>query len=79
MKVKDLKEVIKDLPDEASVELGKFIAISTVSKEAYTIRCDYPIIGIAQRDDEEICFIVGCNTPKDFIWLQKFGKVEPLE
>lgn len=54
MKVKDLIAELQRLPPEAPVELSRLLAIDTENADdAYEMRLDLPIIGIAHAVDEK--------------------------
>ena len=78
MNVKDLREAFADYPDDANVEIGKFLALDTENippKDAYEVRLDFPIIGIAHDEKSgDILFVVGGGGEKELSWLLKFSK-----
>lgn len=54
MKNIDLQNALKDFPDDANVELTKLISVEKggIIGDAYEIFMDHPIIGLAQRGDD---------------------------
>ena len=64
MKVKELKNYIKDLPDDYDIELCSYVRMPDKSKlldadQKFIPINDAPIIGIAKRDEKkEVRFVV---------------------
>lgn len=76
MKVKELIQTLSEYPGEASVELGRLIAIKTEDGKdsAYDVILDFPIIGIAYHDqDNDVRLLV-----QEDHSLELFGKVTPF-
>jgi hypothetical protein len=78
MKIKQLKDSIAKLPDDANVELGKILAIDTLKergeRDAYEVVLDLPIIGIAHEEaSNEARFVVELNKG-----VMAFGKIRPF-
>ena len=57
MKIKHLIEELGHFPPDAPVELTKIISAEN-DGEAYEIRLDFPIIGLAQAPDGDVLFVV---------------------
>jgi len=77
MKVSDLRDELKNYPDDASIELGKLIAIGRPGEHEgeFEVILDFPIIGIAHNEKEnEIRLIVEANPS-----LLHFGKVTRID
>lgn len=72
MKVHQLIKALSEFPSDARVELTRLFAIKD-KNEVYNVSLDFPIIGLAHRDDE-LLLIVEYHEQ-----LAKFGKVVPLK
>lgn len=75
MKAKELIEQLQGMPAEATVELGKVLSIDRLNDEGYTVRLDFPIIGLAH--DEKTGDIVLVVDHHDS--LKHFGEYKKLE
>lgn len=74
MTKKELIAALAEYPDDAVVELGKFLAVD--GEEAFEVRLDFPIAGLGYNDKELIFVVATKGDSKP--WLLKFGKVTRL-
>ncbi len=69
VKIKDLIEDLKKLPDDATIELGRLLAVDT-QNEAYDFRLDLPIIGTAcSEDGKDVLLVV------EYLDNEKYARV----
>jgi hypothetical protein len=78
MKVKDLIEDLQKLPQDATIELGKLMALDVEQDEAYNFRLDLPIIGIAVSDDHKDALLV-VEYLKNEVYSRVFGTLTKFE
>jgi hypothetical protein len=69
MKIKNLIEELQKLPEGATIELGRLLAIDT-KDEAYDFRLDLPIIGVACSEDGKDALLV-----VEYLDNEKYSKV----
>lgn len=72
----ELIEALAEYPDDATLELGKFIALDPADEQLYEVRLDYPVAGIAYKEGEIVLAVIAEGDSKP--WLLKFGKVKAL-
>ena len=72
---KDLIEQLQSFPADAKVELGKVISIERLNDEGYTVRLDFPIIGLAQDEKSGELILVTDHHES----LKHFGTVKKFE
>lgn len=76
MKVKHLIAQLQELPPDASIELTRVLAVDKKLGDAYELRLDFPIIGIAtSKDDQDALLLV----EYDARYLHRFGKLRRFE
>lgn len=77
MKIKNLKEQLKNIPDDYEINLSKFFIIDT--EEEYTAILDIPLCPIIAVDKEQkhVRFLVYAD--EDFNLLKEIGKLELWE
>lgn len=75
MEVQDLIEQLKTFPANSKIELGKVISISKLNDEGYTVRLDFPIIGLAQDEKNGEVILVTEHHES----LKHFGEVKKFE
>lgn len=75
MKVKDLKELLKDIPDDYNLCISAAEFVTTEENENFELIFDTPISGIAVNDsDKELRFAFVEKKYKDGFHLARFGK-----
>lgn len=83
MKVKDLIKMLKDLPGDYDTCLSDLLVVKNKEKntqEYYRIILDYPINGIAKRDDtKEVSFLTSSSEKDIRKAFKNLGKVKRLE
>lgn len=77
MKIKDLIKDLQGLPQDATIELGKLLAIDKAN-EAYDFRLDLPIIGIAYNEESKDALLV-VEYLENEKYSRVFGKLTKFE
>lgn len=81
MKNKALRDALAEFPDDANVELGKFIAVvqsdehpPAAKGDTFELILDFPILGLAHSDADNDLRLVVEAAPA----LMKFGRLRRL-